>query len=1249
MGNTNDNFSQPVGSSTEEILAQVKAFKQKAKVEAEKRYEAEIAAKLEAQRLEREKQIREEEKARQKAEAEFRMRIEREEHARIEAEVKAQVDREQREKEAADQKRFREMQVQLKIEAERRARAAAEQRLKDEIETRAKIEKEIRHKAETEYRAKVEAEYRAKIAESTRERVRAVEAARAEAERRIIEAAEAKARAEVVEKARREAEMRAKAEQEMRAKITEEIREKAAAEERERIELAMKNEQELLAIAEEQRKIAVDESAKIRLELAHKAAIEQSLLSASAEEDLPSRIDPAFDPVAIFANDNSDDSSDNAPFDPTSVASTEEGQDLEPLNRHLEKEYDVSDEINDDNQSVDSSFLESIRTNADLDSVIRRKKYRIEPDLRKGNVSHTVPETYDDDKYGFREISESFSPGFSVDEDYVDTDASVNGETDEDSADFNLPEDRFSAVFNGVAGATSDKNEVPANTEKPSDYAKGDQPPKSDVVPVVDSTPDSETDFKSESKPDLADILARENVFADDSYNDEPQAQQDDIDVDLSDLDDVDNTAVSDKKTAEIPVTSNGNLASLESDIKAQDSPKSRPEDDPLSAFFNDDNAVIAGGINEDPVFAADAMSPLAKLNLNPDLFRAEEDRPKSEPKSDPIPADLQKQTPKVKKTLKGMSLSGKPKKAVKSPLMDDITEFVHPDDAEEQNVRLKSLNIKCALKTAGTSLLFIITLVLQLSPVLSVTLPNFMNYRSNPSGFLVCNLLLLIAGVAVNGKELLMSAARLVKRNFTFETPALITSVAGILYSLLLFSNTESVSMGQSVLTALPMLSLTVMSLYRLLNFKRTSDSFDFMIHNSGEHAICRIDNETLNQELRTSFHHDPILLGDRKSSFTMDFFRNSFSDGESSELSAKLSIVSLIAMGVIFIASLICGAGFVNSFGSAFAVYSLASPLFFGFGLAIQLFVSNKLHLSSGASVIGADTVKRFETSNCMIVRSSDLFSSVEISGLKFTEDNVDEIIKYTAAATLLARSPLADTFMGMIEDDTKQLPKVDSLLYKDGMGLICTADSKRILIGNRDFMKENNVSVPSKEAEDKVIKGHTVKGRNMVSMVYISLNGKISALFAVSYIPDNAVADQLCDANAEGVNLAIMTSDPNITSGFLENGLGLRPSSVYILPSKLIPQYMEEQEEQAVEAGVIYDGTAEGFATGVAGVKRLYGNLKAIRILQVCLSVFGLVIPSLFLLFGGLSALGFNRIIFMMIIMIVANLIVPTVRRT
>ncbi len=1059
------------------------------------------------------------------------------------------------------------MQAQLRIEAERRAREEAEQRMREEIATRERIEREVKEKAETEYRAKVEAEYRAKIESATRERERAVALARAEAERRIIEAAEAKARAEVVEKSRREAEMRAKAEQEMRARVSAEIRERAEAEERERLERAEQNERELRELAEEQRKIAQDESAKIKLELAYKAAIEQSYVDATPDtyDMLAGQNQDVFNPAIapIFEEEVAE----------TPTANETIKQDFVQATKPEQSETQPAIQTEEDTQ--EASFLDDIRSNSDLDTILRRKKYRILLDEAKANRANKEE---NNDEYGFQQMQEAIASDFNVNEDWDDD---IEETEEEDNAEgFTLPEDQpHQAIFNDVAGITSGY-EYTANVDVEEKVEAEEQ----EISPETDSA--------------------------------EPE---------------------NDEATDET-VTATETLAELEENIKEE---SQFSDDDPLAAFFAENNDE-SDAFGEDSIFAVEAgkMSSLERLNLSESLF-ADDDVAPEKSTNDSIPVQMPKQTGAAKKSLKGLSLSGKPKKSSKNSLLAETSEYVHPADKEDMLKRLSSIKTSALIKAISTTVIFVLSIILQLAPALSMTLPELMNYRSNPSGYLMCNIVLLVAGIAVNFKELLFTVKQIIKGNFSFEASATVASVVGLVYSFMLFSKTEEISMGAPTLTFFPLMLLTIMSFFRLLSLMRTHDNFGFMVIGNGDHSVCRIENDAIKGEIRSSTHDDAVILGDRKSAFTEDFFQNSFKDTESEELHTKLSFVALGAFLLVFVVSLICGAGFVGSFGNSFAVYSLCSPSLFGFAVALQLFISNKQHLSSGASVIGAEAVKDFDSANYMIVQSNDLFVSVETAGLRFLTDNVDEVIKYTAAATLLARSPLADTFMGMIEDDTKQLPKVDSLLYKDKMGLICTADKKKILIGNREFLSDNNIAVPSKEAEDKVL-----NGRIMVSMVYIAIDGELSGMFAVSYKTDENTVDQIIDANKCGVKLAVVTSDPNITPEFLELGLNLKPSSVCVLPSKMITEYMDEQEEDNTVAGIIHNGTIEGFATGIAGVKMLANNLKLIRLLQLLLSILGLLVSAIFLILSGFT---FIRAIFTAIILIVANIIIPTIKRT
>lgn len=114
-------------------------------------------------------------------------------------------------------------------------------------------------------------------------------------------------------------------------------------------------------------------------------------------------------------------------------------------------------------------------------------------------------------------------------------------------------------------------------------------------------------------------------------------------------------------------------------------------------------------------------------------------------------------------------------------------------------------------------------------------------------------------------------------------------------------------------------------------------------------------------------------------------------------------------------------------------------------------------------------------------------------------------------------------------MIENKTDMLPPVDTLVYEQDMGLSGWVGGRRVLVGNRRLLENHGVDVPSRDYENRYAKD----GRQLV---YLSTAGELSAMFVVSYIADEGIAQSLHSMEKAGLTLLVRTCDPNVTESLI-----------------------------------------------------------------------------------------------------------------
>lgn len=145
-----------------------------------------------------------------------------------------------------------------------------------------------------------------------------------------------------------------------------------------------------------------------------------------------------------------------------------------------------------------------------------------------------------------------------------------------------------------------------------------------------------------------------------------------------------------------------------------------------------------------------------------------------------------------------------------------------------------------------------------------------------------------------------------------------------------------------------------------------------------------------------------------------------------------------------------------------------------------------------SSGAAIIGYDTIESFSRLDEMILNDNDLFppESVVLTGTKmYGSARIDEVIVSAASIFRALDGPLSSVMLSIIDGREELLRPVTEIKYQDERGILAFIEGAVVLVGNREFMAYNKVPVPNDNldrhgVQDRSGQGHAEKGGGKVS---------------------------------------------------------------------------------------------------------------------------------------------------------------------
>ncbi|MBQ1281397.1 MAG: hypothetical protein IIY16_04035, partial [Oscillospiraceae bacterium] len=181
----------------------------------------------------------------------------------------------------------------------------------------------------------------------------------------------------------------------------------------------------------------------------------------------------------------------------------------------------------------------------------------------------------------------------------------------------------------------------------------------------------------------------------------------------------------------------------------------------------------------------------------------------------------------------------------------------------------------------------------------------------------------------------------------------------------------------------------------------------------------------------------------------------------------------------------------------------------------------------MKEGAAISGWEGAKNFSDAGAVILRDDDVFpaGSVTLGGMKvYGSFSVGEAVGYAAAVVEASESGLVPLFRELRSSNNGRMFPVSQFRRYEGGGYGAEIGGDVVLIGSLRFMQLMGV--------------YMHEGTKVKNAVYLSVNGDMSAVFALNYAPSAKVRRALRQvADANGIQPLFATRDFLITPQLVE----------------------------------------------------------------------------------------------------------------
>lgn len=292
----------------------------------------------------------------------------------------------------------------------------------------------------------------------------------------------------------------------------------------------------------------------------------------------------------------------------------------------------------------------------------------------------------------------------------------------------------------------------------------------------------------------------------------------------------------------------------------------------------------------------------------------------------------------------------------------------------------------------------------------------------------------------------------------------------------------------------------------------------------------------------------------------------------------------------------------------------------------------LERRLH-KHGTVLCGWDAVKELSKDGVYPVRDEDLFpiGSAKLNGVKFYGSrNPDDIVAYAAALICAGGGGMAPLFNQLLESRNGYRYEVSGLRgYPGGIG--GEVDGEAVLAGTLSFMQAMGVEMP--------------QGTRVSQAVYVSIDGSLSGVFAITYNKVKSAAMGLTTLCAyRGLTPVMTGGDFMLTESFVRSKFGVNVRRI-AFPNREIREKLNtvEADPEAPALALTTRDSLAGAAYAVTGARALRSASVLGVVIHMLGGILGLAMMIALAVIGGEELLTPSNILLYELIWTVPGLLI------
>jgi Cu+-exporting ATPase len=305
------------------------------------------------------------------------------------------------------------------------------------------------------------------------------------------------------------------------------------------------------------------------------------------------------------------------------------------------------------------------------------------------------------------------------------------------------------------------------------------------------------------------------------------------------------------------------------------------------------------------------------------------------------------------------------------------------------------------------------------------------------------------------------------------------------------------------------------------------------------------------------------------------------------------KISAVFVPAVmgisGLTFASWMFVGAPFATAFGSAVTVLLIACPCALGLATPAAIMVGTGQAAKKGVYIRNGESLEVATKLNAIVFDKTGTITEgkpVVTDFYKKSRLGKSTIIALAASAENNSEHFLAKAIVNYANEQAITHMECSHFYSKTGRGIEAEVDGKRLLIGNKFWMDDQNVNVDALMDEA----GHFAEQGK--TPVYMAIDEKQAAVFGIADKPRLEASSAIARLNKLGVETLMVTGDTEKTAIYIAAKVGIEQVVANAKPDEKL-EIIRRLQAEGKKVGMIGDGINDAPALAAADVGFAIGS--------------------------------------------------------